>query len=272
MKNVLAISFVSCCILVSGCGKLSAIEDQAEVATAAGDVMSSFDESSGTEGGFALLEAPLLQSGGACFSTALLSSCSDKTRTRTFEDCTIGLVNTLNGTVTLSFSETGCAMNIAGNSVTRTADFTLTAPRGTLTVSAPGGGQVITRTADGFTYRVGGMKRVLKTSSGVTVADVETKTLGDITVTGTSRANRVMNGGSIEIKHVTRDYTAVLTPNNLAWTAGCVCAVSGTLTGTVTGAQSSDDVVVEMTGCGTAKITANGISEDVKLDRCGATS
>lgn len=272
MKKVIVISFISCSIFVSGCGKLSAIEDQAEVATAAGDVMSSFDESSGTGGGFALHEEPLLQSGGACFLNAILSGCAEKTRTRTFDNCTIGLVNTLNGTVTLSFSEAGCTMSAAGNSVTRTADFTLTAPRGTLTVSAPGGGQVITKTADGFTYRVGGMKRVLKTSAGTTVADVETKTLSDITVTGTSRATRVMNGGSIEIKHVTRNYIATLTPNNLTWSAGCVCAVSGTLTGTVTGAQSSDDVVVEITGCGTAKITANGISEDVKLDRCGATS
>ena len=48
---------------------------------------------------------------------------------------------------------TACTVLTAGDAVTRTADFTLTGLYGgTLEVTSPGGGQTLTKTADGFQY------------------------------------------------------------------------------------------------------------------------
>ncbi len=135
-------------------------------------------------------------------------------------------------------------------------------------MSAPGGGQTVTRTSSGFDYSVGGMKRVLKDSDGETIADIETRTLSTISVTGTSRSNRVMNGGQLEIKNLTRGTTAVLTPSNLTWASTCNCAVSGSLSGSTSGDESFDDFTITITGCGTANVSSGGKSEDVEFDRC----
>jgi hypothetical protein len=171
--------------------------------------------------------------------------------------------------VTLTFSQNACTMALANDTVTRTADFTLTGRRGgTLTVSSPGGGQTVTRTASGLTYTVGGMKRVLRDSSGDAIADIETRTLSAITLTGTTRANRVMTGGQLEIKNLTKGTTLVLTPSNVTWnSATCNCAVSGSFTGTTSG-DEEEEFTLTITGCGTATVEAGGDSEDVTFDRC----
>jgi hypothetical protein len=266
---------------LSACGR--GLDDQEEYAQAVGDVMSSMDESSGaTTGGFAYLKVPRAFQERSLFSGLLISeaqaasctgqafsACSSGIRTRSFGNCTLagGRVS-LSGSVTLSFSAPGCSMAAASNSVTRTADFTISGRRGSLTVSAPGGGQTVTRTSSGFDYSVGGMKRVLTDSNGDTIADIETRTLSVIPVTGTSRSNRVMSGGQLEIKNLTRGTTAVLTPSNLTWSAGCNCAVSGSLSGSTSGDESFDDFTITITGCGTANVSSGGKSEDVEFDRC----
>jgi hypothetical protein len=154
--------------------------------------------------------------------------------------------------------------------VTRTADFTLVGPRGgTIAVTAPNGGQKVTRTATGFTYSVGGMKRVATGAGGATLFDVETKTLSDITITGATRATRNVNGGELEVKHLRRGYTIVLAPENLQWSGTCNCPVSGKLTGTVTDGGTGT-VTLEMTGCGTATLTTPNDSENITFERCGS--
>ncbi|NDD92598.1 hypothetical protein EBZ37_10985, partial [bacterium] len=199
------------------CGR--GLDDQEEYAQAVGDVMSSMDESSGpTSGGYAQLQVPVrLKSAPSVLDflipEAQAASCLLQTfsgtcpiKTRSFGGCTLaGGRATLTGSVTLTFTDGSCSLSSAGNSVTRTADFTISAPRGSLTVSSPVGGQTVTRTDSGFTYSVGGMKRVLKNSDGETVADIETKTLSAISVSGANRATRVMNGGQLEIKNLTRE-------------------------------------------------------------------
>ena len=265
---------------LTACGR--GLDDQEEYAQAVGDVMSSMDESSGsTSGGYAQLQVPVrLKSAPSVLDflipEAQAASCLLQTfsgtcpiKTRSFGGCTLaGGRATLTGSVTLTFTDGSCSMSSAGNSVNRAADFTISAPRGSLTVSSPGGGQTVTRTDYGFTYSVGGMKRVLKNSDGETVADIETKTLSAISVSGANRATRVMTGGQLEIKNLTRGSTAVLTPNNLTWSSTCNCAVSGSLSGSTSGDESFDDFSITITGCGTATVSSGGKSEDVEFDRC----
>lgn len=278
--GVVALSMV---VLV-GCGR-GALEDPDEIAQSAGDALASLDELTG-EGAFAFrlphrpaLERPgvldvlgetLLGSAYAarCNITNTFGACSGGVRTKGFGGCTLGALS-FEGDVTLTFSDSACSMAGDGASVTRTADFSITGRReATLAVTSPGGGQTLTRTgASAFTWKVGGMNRVMTGSDGRKLVDVSTRTLADITVSGTGRSGRVVDGGKLEIKHNLAGYTTELIPENITWANTCNCPVSGKLTGTVSGATARS-FSVEMTACGKATVTANGSTQSVELDRC----
>jgi hypothetical protein len=174
--------------------------------------------------------------------------------------------------VTLTFNRPDlCLVVTAGDAVTRTADFTLTGPYGgTLEVTSPGGGQTLTRTATGFEYTVQGMERVLTGPGGRKLFDISTRTTAPLVVTGSSRADLSIVSGTLEVIHNLAGYTASLTPENLAWSSSCNCAVSGTLTGTVSGGGklSGKSASVHITSCGHADVTVDGDTESVTLDRC----
>jgi hypothetical protein len=198
------------------------------------------------------------------------SACSTTgVRTKDFGGCMIGGA-TLAGTVTLTFNQPLCAVLTAGDMVTRTADLTLTGRYGgTLEITSPGGGQTLTKTADGFEYSVGGMERIATTAGGRTLFDVATRTTAPIVVTGSSRADLKIVSGSFEINHKVAGYKVTLTADNLAWTSSCNCASSGTLTGTVSGGKhDGKSASVMITGCGEADVTIDGETESVSMDRC----
>lgn len=263
------------------------LQETEEVANAAGDVMSSFDEA-GQGGSFAMLTplnrpdfnertlwqkfsnviVPSAEASSACVLETF-DACANGVRSKMFDDCSFG-ASSLAGSVTLTFSDAACSLSADGNSVTRTADFTLTGARSaTLTVSSPAGGQKITRSGSDWKYTVLGMHRVAKDAKGNPVFDIDTSTLSDITVSGDRRDGRVMNGGQLQVKHNLAGYTTVLTPNNLTWNATCNCAVSGSLDGTVTNeAGKSESFSVAITGCGKATVTTQSKTKDVTLDRC----
>lgn len=198
------------------------------------------------------------------------SACSTTgTRTKDFAGCMIGGA-TLEGTVTLTFSQPLCTVLTAGDAVTRTADLTLTGRYGgTLEITSPGGGQTLTKTAEGFNYSVGGMERVVTTAGGRTLFDLATRTTAPIVVTGSSRADLKIVSGSFEIDHKVAGYKVTLTAENLAWTSNCNCASSGTLNGVVTGGKHDGKTAsVMITGCGEADVTIDGDTESVTMDRC----
>jgi hypothetical protein len=276
-----------------GCRKADD-SDQGQIGAAVGEVMASADES--IQGGAATtmipvqprvpilrvpeqlrapawrraLEAVAPRAYAATCVATPFSSCANAVRTRAFDSCTIGAA-TLDGSVTLTFSRTAlCAVITAGDSVTRTADINLTGPYGgTLAVTSPGGGQTLTRTATGFEYSVAGMERVLTGPGGRTLFDVSTRTSSPIVITGSSRADLTLVSGSLEVSHNLAHYKVTLTPDNLRWSGNCTCAVSGTLTGTVSGGKlDGKSASVTITACGEADVTLNGQTESVTLDRC----
>jgi hypothetical protein len=272
-----------------GCRK-SLMDDQDQVGASVGEAMAGLDESLDGRTTTALLPMFNLPDqlkgprwkraigwvlprayAGACWASTF-SACSAGVRTRQYDACAIGAA-TLDGSVTLTFNRADlCAMISTGDTVTRTADFTLTGPYGgTLMVSSAGGGQTVTRTAAGFDYSVQGMKRVLTTAAGRTLFDIDTRTTAPLVVTGSSRADFKIVSGTLEVIHNLAAYTVALTPDNLAWSASCNCAVSGTLTGTVTGGKlSGKSTSVTLTGCGQADVTVDGDTEHVTLDRCSS--
>lgn len=277
-----------------GCKKMATSDDdQQQIGSAVGEAMASLDESSQGGTTTAMLPAfPILRTpdqlrapawrraldavvpsayGAACWPSTF-STCTAGVRVRQFDSCTLG-TSTLSGSVTLTFSRPVlCAVPTEGDSVTRTADFTLTGPfGGTLAVTSPDGGQTLTKTATGFTYAVGGMERVLTGPAGRTLFDIGTRTTTPITVTGSSRADLVIVSGALEVNHRLAGYTVTLVPQNLAWSPSCNCAVSGRLAGSVAGGKfSGKSASIELTACGQADVTIDGDTQSVILDRCAS--
>jgi hypothetical protein len=136
-------------------------------------------------------------------------------------------------------------------------------------VTSPGGGQSFTRSATGFVFKVGGVERMVKDSSGKLVADITTRTTEDLVVKGELKASRVVANGKLEIVNKVANYTVVVGPEDLTWTASCYCPTSGKLVGTITSAEKGEQTAsIEFTGCGSGKITAGSQSAEVTFDRC----
>ena len=206
-RNLTVVLAVSA-VLAGGACRKRTLPDQDQIGALIGEVMASVDES--TKGSGATARLPILrmpdemkgplwrQIFDGVVHTAYASSCVQSNfgactagaRTRTFDSCAIGPAM-LDGMVTLTYSDTNsCAVTVVGDSVNRSASFTLTGPYGgTLAVSAPGGGQTLTKTAVGFDYSVPGMERVLTGPGGHTLFDISTRTTMPIHITGTSRAD-----------------------------------------------------------------------------------
>lgn len=270
--------------------------DLQETAQQIGDVMASVDESGGTtDGSIAFMEGqrkfmaakdkqlpgsmvqdvfdlftPIKRAqAGACKDTTF-SGCASSQKVRDLNDCTIGSA-TFTGDVTLSFSDAACVINSDGDDVKRSPNFTVTGRRNaTLTVSKTGtDGQTLARVSAGnYTFANDGIRRVFS-ASGATLFDFTTLTTSPITVTGASRAARVMTGGSLRVTNNSSSVSCDYVPSNVTWTAACNCASSGSWAGTCTDGKTSS---VEITGCGSATITVGETIEDLTFDRCYSTN
>ncbi|MCB0384500.1 MAG: hypothetical protein KDD43_03835 [Bdellovibrionales bacterium] len=216
----------------------------------------------------------------ATCSRAALETCSSGVKTATYSACDIsGTLLSLDGSVTLTYSDSGCGMASASDNVTRTYDYTITGPRGgnlqvfstALTdyrgTSISGGGK-LTNTGSNWEVQVLGKNKILKTAGGVTIMSHSIRTLSNVTITGgLSRSSRVMNGGQVEVNHNLAKFTAVYTPNNLQWSSTCCHPVSGSLSvtfdGTVTGTGS-----VVFNGCGSATVAKDDKERNISLSYC----
>jgi hypothetical protein len=284
---------VTLAAMVGACRR-EAASDQAQIGAAVGEVLAGIDESTRGSGATAQLPAfpifhppaelkgplwrraldgvvPSAYAAGAC-AQSLFAACTAGQRTRQLEACAVGAV-TVDGVVTLAFSDpSSCQVASTGDWVNRTAELTLTGPYGgTLAITSAGGGQTLIKTAAGFDYSVQGMERVLTGPGGHTLFDVATRTITPISLTGSSRADLVIVAGVLEVTHKLAGYKVTLTAQNIAWASTCNCAVSGRLTGAVSGGGKLDGktAAVDITACGEAEVTVDGQTESVTLDRCG---
>jgi hypothetical protein len=278
-------------VVGTGCGS-----GVSETGQQIGDVMASIDESGGSGGGFALLDAsrrtyarlapPELHGGGwasfllpaaeatSCALASTFSSCASNVITRTFDGCTVGGA-TFNGTVTLTFADATvdntCLPAAVGHSITRVPNFTVTGRRGatlevTKTASA---GQVIT-VVNGttFTFTNDGIRRVFTTGSGTSLFDFTTKTTSGITVTGVARAGRTLSGGTLRVTNNLTGVSCDYSPTNVSWTSTCNCPTSGSWSGSCSDGKTTS---LNITGCGAASITVGSETDSVTFDRCYGT-
>ena len=292
MKYLLFLFALS--VLVS-CAKDQTVDIQ-ETAQQVGDVMASVDESGGNANGtmammdnqrhfiavreqklkgsglkdlWALLQPVQSAQAGACKDTTF-SACTSSQKVRDLNDCNIGSA-VFSGDVTLTFSDAACVVNSDGDSVRRAPNFTVTGRRGaTLTVSKTGtNGQTISRTSAGvFTFANDGIRRVFALGSN-TLFDYTTTTTSNINITGTSRSDRVISGGTLRVLNNVSSVSCEYVPNNVRWSSSCNCAVEGSWSGTCSDGKSSS---VSITGCGSATIAVGEDSESLTFDRCYSTN
>jgi hypothetical protein len=287
-KNGIMTAAALAAVAGAGCRKES-LSDQGQIGASVGEVMASANESASSGTTTAALtpvfrtpdelRGPLWRravdallptaAAAACYPFTF-SACTSGVRTETLSSCTFGRA-TVDGSVTLAFSDTaGCTLAI-GDSVTRTADFTISGDYGgALSVTSPGGGQTLTRTATGFDFAVGGIERVLTAPHGTSLFDISTETTTPLSIT-TTTGNFVIVAGTLVVTHHLAGYAVSLTPDNLTWAPTCNCAVSGSLSGTVSGGKADGkSATVTLTGCGTADVTIDGDTESVTMDRCAS--
>lgn len=284
------ISLLIFAFIFEACSEVEDAADIQETAQQIGDVMASVDESGGDSNGtmafnegqrrfiarreqnvqglflndvYSFLN-PVKPTEAAACSTTSFSACNAGQRVRDLNNCTIGSA-IFTGDVTLTFSNP-CSLSSNGDFVHREPNFTVSGRRGaTLTVTKSGThGQTTTRTPAGFNFANDGIRRVF-TLSGETLFDYTTSTTSNILVTGTSRANRVMDGGNLRILNNRTAVTCNYVPNDVTWSSTCNCASSGSWTGSCSDGKTT---AVRITGCGTATVTMGEESEDFSFDRC----
>lgn len=282
---------MTCMLFISACVVKNEDSDLEEMGQQVGETMASIDEVGGSSGSFPTaslmigaerlfarknaspLRVDFLPNAhaGACVNEPTFSNCVSKKITRTFSSCTVGLAS-FTGTIDLNFTndDNNCLLDEAGETVVRAPNFAVTGRRGaTLSVTKSGTvGQTITRgaTAGSFTFANDGIRRSFTTAAGQTLFKYKTETTSPLTITGTSRLDRVITGGTLKITDELTQETCDVTPNNLTWnTASCNCAVSGNWSGTC---SSGDAVAIVVNGCGLATLTKGETSVSVVFDRC----
>lgn len=288
MKYLLYIFTFS--VLVSCAEEEEAVDIQ-EIAQQVGDVMASVDESGGTTNGTMVMmeshqrfiasretsvfngASSFLQSLGllpsaqavACQDTTF-TGCTASQKVRDLGGCTIGSA-TFTGDITLQFSDSGCVLNSDGDSVDRNPDFTVSGIRGAnLSVAKTGtyGQRIIRVSAGNFTFANDGIRRLF-TLAGETLFDYTTRTTSPITVTGTSRTDRVMSGGQLRVTNNVSGVNCNYAPTAVTWAANCNCAVSGSWAGSCSDGKTTS---ITITSCGVGSIIIGEESEALSFDRC----
>lgn len=271
-----------------------------ELAEQVGDTMSSVDDAAGSLGTFAwskqiqsaqksiasyqqpktiskleLLSKSLpMANAASCFGNGF-SACSGGVITRNFNNCMLGSAS-YSGTVTLTYAgptSATCKLSAASDTVTRDPNFQVATAVGTVVVAKTGtNGQMMSYVSGSGTTKVfsmtnDGVRRTI-TVNTVLMYDVTTATTTAVTVTGSDRTNRVLNGGTIRFQNNLTTEQCDISPSAVTWSGTCTCATSGTWTGTC---QTKGAFTMAITGCGTANLTIGTETKAVTMNQCSGS-
>ena len=212
-------------------------------------------------------------------SRAVYNTCQSGVKTETYSSCVPGLSNfTLNGSVTLTYSNSTCDLSAVGSYVTRTYDLDLSGPHGgELSVSSAtqsdyrgtsyGGGGKLTVTNTGWNLEILGKRKVLSFKNEK-LFDVSVRTTAPLVVTGSlSRGSRVINSGQLEVNHNVAGFTGLFVAQNLQWSNACCHPISGSFNVTWSGTKTGS-ATVTFQGCGQASVNENGQTRNIELSYC----
>lgn len=240
-----------------------------------GESTVSMDESTGSSSG-SLRRSHVLEAACSTVDFGVCGAITSGTMVKDFNGCTLagGLIS-VSGTVTLTYSGSGsstCTIPGVGDSVNSIPAFktTLAGNNGSYVVSPVSTGQTLTRTASStFSFNNTGIRRVYTagSSSTTTVADLTTATTAPISVSGTTRTGRVVNGGSLQVTDNITNEVCTVSPNNVTWTtSSCSCPTSGTWSGSCSTGNAIS--VVFTSTCGRVDVMYGAASKTAVVERC----
>ena len=208
---------------------------------------------------------------------AVAQSCSLGVRTISYSGCQAGSF-TLNGSVTLTYSNMSCSLS-NGENIVRTYDHTLTGPRGGsiqttssarsnyLGNSISGGGRVAQTGASSWEITLLG-KHKIGTRNGRTLFDVSARTTSPLAVSGgLARAGRTIASGTLVVDHNRAGFTAtysVASGQPLVYQSSCAHPTSGVLNVSYSGSVSGSGTI-QFNGCGTAQLVKDGSTRSLSI-------
>ncbi len=285
--------------LAAGCGKKSAELDSDQAYLIADSAVSSVNGSLNdseqansyavnTHPGFEVIPTAYAAScGSSRFSPAIGGNCNSTAGTKTvisnFAGCTAGRSDEFifEGQVTLTFDSnatcntwlSGSGLPTSGSLTRTTTNFARVNPNGsTVTVSSAnhsnytgaviGGGIVTTFGATTRSLTIAGLHRVRTSSAGLLIFDHSVTTTSPIVASGTRLAgNRVISGGTVKVDHNRAKFSSLANLSGLTWNSSCCHPISGSVTFSLTGAETGSIQVDYASGtCGQAIVTKNGES------------
>lgn len=202
------------------------------------------------------------------------------TKSITYTDCAVGSRPfTLNGSVTLTYSNNSCLLNV-GDSVVRTYDHTIAGPRGlsietTSVLRADyrgtqigGGGRLSHTGANSWTIDILG-KHKIGSFRDRSIFDVSVRTTTPVAISGSlARSGRTVSSGALEVNHNRAQFTATYQVTQpLVWNSSCCHPVSGALSATYAGSLSGSGTV-SFNGCGSADLTKDGVTRTLSIGYC----
>jgi hypothetical protein len=218
-----------------------------------------------------------------CGSFASQDSCSASgVKSATYYGCESWGGGTILGSVTLTYSDTTCLLEVLGATLTRKALLTRESlPAGTMYTDSSntaktyvggsaGGGTVISYvTTASYNLNINGVRKTLNDTSGNTIYDLVAQTSGPISVTGSLLGARVADSGSLVVYHNTAEYTATFSPSLLTYSDSTCChPVSGTMSIAYAGSITGTATVIFNPACGLETFSMNGITDTVQLAGC----
>ena len=214
-----------------------------------------------------------------CFGRAVGQACNSGVRSKTYSLCNIiGTAQTINGSVSLNYSDNSCDFSQVNQSLTRTFDVTRKTPWGAeirvfsddhtdFEGNTYGGGGKITRLASGFNIEVLGKHKTRTNFLGREALDISLKTSSPVHFNKLLRNGRIVDGGALVIAHNLANYKVTLQPSQLTYSTSCCYPVGGSITATYEGVIDGSGTVI-FTGCGQATISRDDNSYPIEFNSC----
>lgn len=200
---------------------------------------------------------------------AMAGTCDQGLKAAQYNNCEVGLSGrTLNGSVSLNFSDLACGLSQEGDYVVRKVDLAWGGTRGGSLVTKSvgvtdylgnsyGEGTKLTRTAAGHNLEILGKQKQLTVRERVRM-DVSVRTLQPIEVSGgVDRDNRILNNGIVEVNHNQKQFTAQHRYENVAYSSACCHPISGKIYSDYSGSFTGSAVVTFLS-CGEVQIEKLG--------------
>lgn len=183
------------------------------------------------------------------------------------------------GTAQLVFNNLStCSLGTAGEFFTRTVNYTISGPRGSLQITSSnrnvysgatiGGGIEVTKgTGTDVDVDILGQHKILTRSSGVTIFDMSFETPTPLQLNKLARNGRIISSGVLDVYHNRAQFKAQHTVSNLTYSSSCCYPVSGSVSSTFSGTLSGSGSVT-FNSCGNFTATYNGQSKTFTMASC----